>query len=356
MNSSSSPYHTSWKQSWRHDSGTLVANARSNVSLWLITLLHMYPLPKNGDTVAVTREAVKRHPKVPCLRKRDANRWLFPRAVTPVLLHWIFWKSTDKVGHPFLVFLWYFTWFKIIGTSAIRLWHGVGQECGYLDGTKKREGVPDDSVHKIFLSLLSTSIGRTGLVTFLSYSPLEPPALDWTLLLHLAFYPIVMDFWFYLYHRSMHEVPALWRYHRTHHLTKHPNTLLTLFADVEQELFDIVAVPFLAYMTMHQLGPLRMPFYHWWICSMYQAVIEVGGHSGLRVYVGTFAAGFGLLEPLSVDLIIEDHDLHHRKGYRRSGNYGKQTLLWDRLFGTVIEREECVAKQIDFDDCIRLPW
>jgi hypothetical protein len=34
----------------------------------------------------------------------------------------------------------------------------------------------------------------------------------------------------------------LWKYHRTHHLTKHPNPLLTLYADTEQEFFDILGV------------------------------------------------------------------------------------------------------------------
>lgn len=35
-----------------------------------------------------------------------------------------------------------------------------------------------------------------------------------------------------------------------------------------------------------------------------------------------------------MELVIEDHDLHYRNGWRRSHNYGKQTRLWDRLFGT----------------------
>jgi sterol desaturase/sphingolipid hydroxylase (fatty acid hydroxylase superfamily) len=52
-------------------------------------------------------------------------------------------------------------------------------------------------------------------------------------------------------------------------------------------------------------------------------------------------------------LIIEDHDLHHRKGYRKSSNYGKQTMLWDRLFGTKTPRLE--SENVDFDLEVHMP-
>jgi sterol desaturase/sphingolipid hydroxylase (fatty acid hydroxylase superfamily) len=44
-----------------------------------------------------------------------------------------------------------------------------------------------------------------------------------------------------------------------------------------------------------------------------------------------------------MELCVEDHDLHHRLG--KSGmNYGKQTRIFDRIFGTTSERVECVQK------------
>lgn len=359
MNTSSRPYHTTWKQTWRDDSGTLSARFKHDISVWLINLLRMYPLPANGDTVRITQAAVKRHPKVPRLRKRDGNRWMFPRSLAPVALHWLYCKyigGGDTAGKPLLVFIWYFLWFMIIGTDAVRMWHQLGQEYGYLDGQKKRQGVPDDSTHKIFVSLIGTALGRSGLVTLCAYSPDVPPSLDWTLLIQLAMYPIILDFWFYVYHRALHEVPRLWKFHRTHHMTKHPNTLLTLFADAEQEMADIFFWPVLAYYTMRPFPMLSMSFYHWWICSIYQAVIELGGHSGVRIFAGTFTAGFGLLGPLGLDLVIEDHDLHHRKGYKRSGNYGKQTLVWDSLFRTRVPREECVDRNVAVDEAVEMPW
>ena len=55
---------------------------------------------------------------------------------------------------------------------------------------------------------------------------------------------------------------------------------------------------------------------------------------------------FWLASIFNLELIIEDHDLHHRRGYRTSGNYGKQSLIWDNLFGTVLPREECTKNSL----------
>jgi len=55
------------------------------------------------------------------------------------------------------------------------------------------------------------------------------------------------------------------------------------------------------------------------------------------------------------DLIIEDHDLHHRTGWKKSYNYGKQTRAWDLLFGTTIPRIECAEHNVDWDRDIGMP-
>ncbi|KAM3444223.1 hypothetical protein MY4824_000112 [Beauveria thailandica] len=53
------------------------------------------------------------------------------------------------------------------------------------------------------------------------------------LAVHIGVYTLALDFFFYWYHRAMHDVPALWKLHRRHHLAKHPNALLTGYADDE---------------------------------------------------------------------------------------------------------------------------
>jgi sterol desaturase/sphingolipid hydroxylase (fatty acid hydroxylase superfamily) len=109
----------------------------------------------------------------------------------------------------------------------------------------------------------------------LTYTPGIQPRdavtdLRWWLFLplRLGLYVIILDFWFHWYHRAMHEVPFLWKYHRTHHLSKHPTPLLTAYADEEQEIFDMVVIPFLTYATLWAIG-LPLGFYDWWICHQY---------------------------------------------------------------------------------------
>ena len=55
------------------------------------------------------------------------------------------------------------------------------------------------------------------------------------------------------------------------------------------------------------------------------------------------------------ELVIEDHDLHHRKGWRKSFNYGKQTRIWDRVFGTCTNRIEAVPSNIDYGNTVIMP-
>lgn len=52
--------------------------------------------------------------------------------------------------------------------------------------------------------------------------------------------------------------------------------------------------------------------------------------------------------PFGCELVLEDHDLHHRMGWQRSHNYGKQTRLWDMLFGTDNVRIETNSDNVDW--------
>jgi sterol desaturase/sphingolipid hydroxylase (fatty acid hydroxylase superfamily) len=191
---------------------------------------------------------------------------------------------------------------------------------------------------------------------FLSYrTALPPSSINWLWLpLEIGLYGIVLDFWFYWYHRLMHDVGSLWKYHRTHHLTKHPNPLLTLYADSEQEFFDIAGIPIMAYFSLRLMG-LPMGFYEWWFCHQYVVFSELAGHSGVRLHTFTPSTLTWLLRLVNADLVIEDHDLHHRYGWKSSYNYGKQTRLWDRIFGTCRERVEARADNIDYNNKVTLP-
>jgi sterol desaturase/sphingolipid hydroxylase (fatty acid hydroxylase superfamily) len=105
---------------------------------------------------------------------------------------------------------------------------------------------------------------------------------------------------------------------------------------------------------MQALG-IPLDFYSWWICHQYVAFTEVWGHSGLRVYLTTPSTLSWLLQLLRAEIVVEDHDLHHRRGWRKSHNYGKQTRVWDRLFGTTTDRIESLPSNTDYDHVAHMP-
>ncbi|KAG6006831.1 hypothetical protein E4U21_006638 [Claviceps maximensis] len=323
-----------------------------NVSHWFYEIFAIHPTDLNRD--------VPVHPKstqVPYLGDFDQHRFILTHAFLPIVLHHLYVTYTGHNLGAWQAVLLYSLAFKLNAIRELNVLRELGHKIGFLDGdVHERDGVPDVGVLRVMKSLIATSTFRPIFTIFLSYSAAQTPStlnFRW-LFLETGCYAVILDFWFYWYHRLMHDVPGLWKFHRTHHLTKHPNPLLTLYADVEQELFDIAGIPLLTYFTMKFMG-FPMGFYEWWICHQYIVFAELAGHSGLRM-VATPPNPFNwLLRFFNTELIIEDHDLHHRKGWKTSANYGKQTRLWDRIFGTCRERIECEEKNVDWDNQLALP-
>jgi len=117
----------------------------------------------------------------------------------------------------------------------------------------------------------------------------------------------------------------------------------------------MVGAPILAYATLRVLN-IPFDFFMLCICLYYIVYTEVSGHSGLRLLMFPPLTLSPLLAHFDAELSIEDHDLHHRHGWRVSRNYGKQTRVWDRLFGTCSERLESNALNIDYENMIYIPF
>lgn len=322
------------------------------IAHWTFELLGIHPVSLD--------EAPPVHPKedrVPCTPQWSLHRWVLVHSLAPIAIQHLYIKYTGQNFTPFQAIIFYAIAFKLIAIHELHALRHLGHKTGFLDGdVHDRDGVPDVAVRKVLQSLLTTSTFRPIFTVFLSYRIGHKPVdMDWYWLpLEIGLYGIVLDFWFYWYHRLMHEIGGLWKYHRTHHLTKHPNPLLTLYADTEQEFFDIAGIPLMTYFTMKLFG-FPMGFYEWWICHQYVMFAELAGHSGLRIHSSPPSTLSWLLRLFGAELIIEDHDMHHRKGWRSSGNYGKQTRLWDKIFGTCKDRIECNDENVDWDNPVALP-
>ncbi|KAG6008288.1 hypothetical protein E4U21_004750 [Claviceps maximensis] len=324
-----------------------------NLAHWFYEMLDMHPQHRDQQVPVHAKSD-----KVPHLPDWQMHRWVLLHAALPLLLHQLYVVCTGHNLSRVQAFVLYALAFKMTAIREIHVLRATGHQHGFLDGDQhQRDEVPDVGVWKVLRSLVSTSTVRPIFTILLAYRAHETPAhIHWLWLpLEAGLYGIVLDFWFYWYHRLMHDVAALWPLHRTHHLTKHPNPLLTLYADTEQELFDIAGIPLLTYLTMKFLLGMPMGFYEWWICHEYVVFSELAGHSGLRLHATPPNTLTPLLRFFRAELLIEDHDLHHRKGWKSSGNYGKQTRLWDRLFGTCKDRVECRDDNVDFVNQASMP-
>lgn len=323
---------------------------------WIIELLQVHPLEYNRPVPIFAKTD-----KVPNLTQLRTHQWVLSYALVPIIIHHVYVHYT---GHN-LTFGWaallYGAWLNITAIRQIQTIRKLGYVYGYLDGDRHgRDGVPDIRVREVVTSLLMTSTVRPLMAVMLAWEPSKTPAslFGWTLVwlfIEMTMYQLFVDLWFYLYHRAMHDIPWLWQFHRTHHLTKHPNTLLSLYADGWQELFDIVVIPVLAFYSCKFLG-LPMGFYETWICYEYVIFTELFGHSGLRVRGAAVLTATPLLQYFNMELVIEDHDLHHRTGWKKSHNYGKQTRVWDTIFGTKADRIEFKESNVDYSTSVVLPF
>lgn len=337
----------SMKSTWR-----LKDRSEWSIGHWFFELLGIHHVSLNKDIPVHQKEE-----KVPYVPEWQLHRWVLVHSFIPIALQQLYVYYTGHNLNAFQAFILYTVAFKAIAVHELHALRRVGHMCGFLDGdVHDRDGVPDIAVGKIMNSLISTAVWRPVFTVFLSYRTSQAPdSISWAWLpFEIGIYAIVLDFWFYWYHRLMHEVDFLWKYHRTHHLTKHPNPLLTLYADLEQEFFDIAGVPLMTYLTMKLMG-LPMGFYEWWICHQYIMFTELAGHSGIRVYAPPPSTVTWLLQIFKAEITIEDHDMHHRRGWKKSANYGKQTQLWDRVFGTHRERVECADGKVDWTTPIDFP-
>lgn len=321
-------------------------------SHWLLDLLGTRLIPHNSGPPVFAKTD-----KVPAVREWTVHLWILLHALIPLALQQAYMMYTGRALHPAAAFWLYTTTFYGTGIHQFKTISRLGRVYGFFDGDKhERDDIPDVGVRSVAAELLSTPTLRLAMSVYLSYQPQELPfSFKWGwLALEIGLYSITVDFWFYWYHRLMHSVTPLWKYHRTHHLTKHPHPLLGAYADHEQEFMDIMGIPLMSYATLKLMG-LPMSFYEWYICYQYVVFSEIIGHSGLRVHGSAPSTVNWLLELFDAELVIEDHDLHHRYGWRKSHNYGKQSRLWDRVFGTCRDRIECQKDNIDYENGVIFP-
>ncbi|CAF1188754.1 unnamed protein product [Rotaria sordida] len=270
-----------------------------------------------------------KNPNPPPIHNIWLERLWLTCTISPALIIQALWyhfvpkDNYYHTWHPLFAFVFYFLAFFIFTLQLVGRAHYYMKYYGTFDeDNRPRDYVPDKLVPRFIISVLIYLLARTaGGLILGGYDRNEPPSLGHTIS---------------CYHRTVHTVPFLWKFHSLHHCTKHPTPIQSILAGDIQELIEIFLIPLITSFVFH------LTTHEFWIVQCILIYIEAGGHSGIRAYLPHVIL-YEVLQPFGMELCVEDHDIHHR--YGKSGmNYGKQTRIFDRLFGTLCERVECVQK------------
>jgi len=199
------PSNSTMKSTWR----------RWDKSQWqfhhkLLNLLGAHPT--DLDRVVPVHAKTDSMPYIP---HWQGHKWILIHALWPICVHqlYVFWSGHNL--NPVSAFFFYTVAFKVNAIREIRMMRELGHCYGYLDGDKhERDQIPDNDVQSTAHSLQLTAAVRPIMTVFLSYRQSQLPSETnwWWVPVEIGLYGIILDFWFYWYHRCMHDVDGLWRF------------------------------------------------------------------------------------------------------------------------------------------------
>jgi sterol desaturase/sphingolipid hydroxylase (fatty acid hydroxylase superfamily) len=140
----------------------------------------------------------------------------------------------------------------------------------------------------------------------------------------IVLFIVAHDTYFYWSHRFMH-LRAVYPYvHLVHHRSYNPTPWATFSFHPIEAVMQVLILPIMVCLVpLHPLAILA------W--SMYQLILNVGGHTGYEV----FRSGFTRRIHTLWSNTATHHNMHHK--YVNS-NFGLYFNVWDRIMGTNHER------------------
>jgi sterol desaturase/sphingolipid hydroxylase (fatty acid hydroxylase superfamily) len=141
---------------------------------------------------------------------------------------------------------------------------------------------------------------------------------------------LIIDFYMYLWHRSMHIVPLAWRFHHLHHTDRSMN-VSTAYRFHPIEIFSS-SIPKLALIWLLGISSNFVLIY-----ELVFTVIVALHHSNVAI-------------PAAIDRILARaivtpnyHRIHHSQVITETNsNYGSVFTWWDRIFHTQTDRLDII--------------
>ena len=146
-------------------------------------------------------------------------------------------------------------------------------------------------------------------------------------------FEIILDFFHYIAHRTLHH-PYLYAYiHKKHHAFTHPITIATFYHS-PLDVFLSISLP-----TVISLWCIpSISLFEFYLLTTYKIFTEISGHTGkMLAPTGSFPQCIWLPKLFGIELYTENHDLHHSMN---NCNYAKRFSLWDKVFCTFKEHTE----------------
>jgi sterol desaturase/sphingolipid hydroxylase (fatty acid hydroxylase superfamily) len=149
---------------------------------------------------------------------------------------------------------------------------------------------------------------------------------------------LIVDFYMYVWHRSMHRLPLAWRFHRLHHTDRTMNVSTAYrFHPIE-----IISSSIPKLLLIWSLG-ISSNFVL--IYELVFTVVVALHHSNLAIP--------GVIDRLLSLVIVTPnlHRIHHSQVVAETNsNYGSVLSWWDRIFGTNNDRPDVVNIQLGLTD------
>ena len=143
-----------------------------------------------------------------------------------------------------------------------------------------------------------------------------------TFVMQLGLILICDDFYFYWYHRLLHQNKYLLaKIHSIHHRASTPFPMEYIYVHPLEWLGGYVG-PFIAILLLQEVN-----VYVFWTYLIFRNLHEADIHSDIRSIVFT---KLPLIAP------TEHHDLHHSRPY---GNYSSTFNIWDKVFKTEMKTD-----------------
>ncbi|MCA9582893.1 MAG: sterol desaturase family protein, partial [Myxococcales bacterium] len=184
-----------------------------------------------------------------------------------------------------------------------------------------------DIGHMFFGTYLGATIGNVATITLTglaaSFLVRSLGVQLWPSDAHLVWQVLLLfllaDLGRYVQHRSMHEVPSLWRFHQLHHSVD----VLNVWKTSRNHIVERIAQQMMLFAPAILLGAsdeVLLPF------IVANGLLGVYDHSNVDFRLGPIEYVF--MGP-------EAHRIHHSRDLSEGNtNFGTALLVWDWLFGT----------------------